>query len=324
MKSFAALTRTALWCVSALLSGSAIAQSSGGTPLRVIVPYAAGGQTDVMARVIGEFMQKTLQRPVIVENRPGAGGLIGLKTLQTSPADGNTLLFRDSGFVAAPLLLKAADYDPLKDLQPVASVGRSDMFFMVSKDVPAKTIPEFIAWAKTQPNGVTAANNGQNTGAHLAAALFGKRTAINVIHVPYKGVVETVTALITGDAKMQINVMTDALAGQISKGNVRLLAAASTAPSAFAPGLPRVSETVANFGFDGFFAFLALPAVPTERVDAIAKAVELALTDATTLDKLQKLSVYPVYRGPRELGSDIARQYRFYKGIVDELGVEAQ
>src|SRR5690606_19012450 len=117
-------------------------------------PYQAGGQTDVMARIIAESMHKTLQRNVIVENRTGAGGLIALQALKSAPADGDTVLLRDSAFVVAPMTMKLATYDPLTDLVPVAAVARSDMFLMVSKDVPARTVAEVIAYAKTVPGGI--------------------------------------------------------------------------------------------------------------------------------------------------------------------------
>lgn len=202
-----------------LLAGTVIGMpaswSQEKSPLmRIVVPYAAGGQSDLLARALAQSLSKTLDRNVIVENKVGAAALIGTRAVQTAAPDGNTILFHNSGFVALPLLTKTATYDPDKDFVPVSMVGYSPNFLMINGNVPAKTLPEFIAWAKSQPDGIAAANSGIGSAGHLAAQLFGKRAGVKIVHVPYKGTAETQTALIAGDVQMQLTSSTEVITQQ--------------------------------------------------------------------------------------------------------------
>lgn len=309
-------------CLLAAASQIGFAQST--PPLRIIVPYAAGGGTDALARSLAESMRNTLKRDVVVDNKPGAGGLLGLRALQAAPPNGDTVMLRDSGFVVAPMVQKSANYDPLTDLMPVASVGRIEMLMMVSKDVPARNLHEFIAWAKTQPNGITVASPGVNTGGHMAAELFARRTGVRVIHVPYKGAAETAMAIAQGDAKMQVNVVTDFLLGQIKSGNVKVIAVAANQRSPFMPEVPLVKETIPGYSFEGFYSLVAAPSTPKDRIDLISRAVETALSEPSIRERLSGLYVAPMFRNAADLARDIAAQLAFYKGVVTELKLEAQ
>ena len=214
-------------------------------PIRIVLPYSAGGQTDTASRLIGNHMQKTLGRPVITDNRPGGGALIATRYVQAAPPDGDTLLFYNWGFVTLPMLQKAATYDPLKDFDAVCMVGNGPNFLMVTDAVPAKTIPEFLAYARSLPHPIECANSGINTGGHIAAALLEKLADIKILHVPYKGSADVTTALITNQVKMQVSVTTDPLNPYIKSGRVRILGIATRLKScAAASGTTcRPSET---------------------------------------------------------------------------------
>ncbi|HVZ45201.1 MAG TPA: tripartite tricarboxylate transporter substrate binding protein [Ramlibacter sp.] len=323
MRQLASLAALAFAAIAAL-PFSAIAQTDA-RPLKIIVPYPAGGQTDAMARILADSMRKTLHRPVVVDNKPGAGGLIGLHALQAAPADGDTVLMRDLALVIAPMLQKTATYNPNTDIVPVATVGRSDLFLMVPKDVPAKTVPELIAYAKTLPGGISAGNNGINTGAHIAAALFGKRTGVNVVHVPYKGSADATMALITGDSKFQFNTTTDALASHIKDGSVRIIATAAPVVSTFAPGAPPVSQFIPGaWPFEGYFSVFAVPGVAPEKLGAITKALELAVAEPGTRERFAALNVQTLYKPPAEVAKDIVRYQSMYRDLIKELGLEPQ
>jgi tripartite-type tricarboxylate transporter receptor subunit TctC len=312
-------------CVLVAAGHAAFAQLSPATPpLRIIVPYAAGGGTDVLARTLADSMRNTLKREVIVDNKPGAGGLLGLRALQAAPANGDTLMLRDSGFVVAPMVQKTARYDPLTDLVPVAGVGRIEMLMMVSKDVPAGNLPEFIAWAKAQPNGITVANPGVNTGGHMAAELFARRTGVRVVSVAYKGAAETGMAVSQGDAKMQVNIVTDFLLGQIKAGNVKVIAVAANQRSPFMPEVPLVKDTIPGYSFEGFYALMAIPGTPKDKIDQIARAVKIAVGEPAVRERLAGVYVAPAFRGAADLARDIAAQQAFYKGVVQELKLEPQ
>lgn len=303
----------------------ALAQNAGpATPLRIIVPYAAGGGTDAVARTLADSLRTVLHRDVIIDNKPGAGGLLGLRALQSAKPDGDTLLLRDSGFVVAPMVQKAANYNPLTDIVPVASLARIEMLMMVPKEVPANNVAEFIAWAKNQPGGVNVANPGINTGGHMAGELFGLRTGVKVISIAYKGAAETGIALKQGDAKMQINVISDFVHGQIEAGNVKVIGVAANQPSEFAPGVGLVKDTVPNFSFEGFYGLLAAPGVPKDRLAVIEAGVKTALNDPKVRERFAGVYTSPAFKPGSELAKDMVKQQAFYRGVVQELKLEAQ
>lgn len=311
--------------VLACLTGFPAAAQGDARPVRIIVPYPPGGQTDAMARMVGEHISKTLRRPVVVDNRAGAGGLIGLKAMQAAPADGDTYLFRDLALVVAPMLQKTATYNANTDLVPVATLGRGELYLMVPKDVPVRSAAEFIEWAKKQPDGVTAGNNGINTGAHITAAILAKRAGIKVIHVPYKGNGEATLALITGDSKMQFNAPTDALLGHIRSGAVRVLATAAPLPSPFYPSLPAMKDVVPGaWPFEGYFSMFTVPGSPLDKVAAVARAVEAAVSDPAIKEKFLALNVQPLFKPAPELARDIVRYQAMYGELIRELGLEPQ
>lgn len=301
------------------------ALAQGDKPVRIIVPYPAGGQTDAMARMMADSMQKTLKRPVVVDNRPGAGGLIGLRAMQAAPADGDTLLFRDLALVIAPMLQKGASYNPNTDLLPIATVGRSELFLMVPKDSPAKTVPELIAYGKTLPEGLSAGNNGINTGAHIAAALVSKRMGVKVVHIPYKGTADATLALVTGDSKMQFNTISDALMGHIKNGSIRVLATASPFPSPFFPNAPMMKDVSSGaWPFEGWFSVFTAPGSPPDKVAALSRAIEQFTADPVTREKFAAFNVHTVYKPAPELTKDIVRYQAMYSELIKELGLEAQ
>ena len=322
------LLRNCLCLFSALASVAllppALAQTGAAPPLRIIVPYAAGGGTDVVARTLADSLRGVLHRDVLIDNKPGAGGLVGLRALQSAPPNGDTLLLRDSGFVVAPMVQKPANYDPLTDIVPVASLARIEMLMMVPKDVPANNVAEFIAWAKSQPGGINVANPGVNTGSHMAGELFGRRTGVKVISVAYKGAAETGMALKQGDVKMQINVISDFVHGQIAAGNIKVIGVAVNQPSEFAPGVGLVKDSIPNFSFEGFYSLLAAPGVPREKLAVLEAGVKTALTDPKVRERFAAVYTRPAFKSGIETAKDIVKQQDFYRLVVQELKLEAQ
>src|SRR5882757_9558299 len=205
--------------------------------LRLVVPYAAGGVSDVMARILAESMQGDLGRTIIVENRPGAAALIATRYVQASPPDGATLLFHNVGFVTLPMLNKAASYDPAADFEAVAMTGIGAVFLMVTESIPARSTAEFVAYARAHP-GLECANSGVNSIGHMAALLLEKLADIRLTHVPYKGSAETTRALLSGEVKMQISVTTDSLNPYIADGKIRVLCVGTRDRSRLAPQVP--------------------------------------------------------------------------------------
>ncbi len=308
--------------VSGFLAPRIAASQSG--MLRMVVPYAAGGQSDVMMRVLGAPLEKTLGRQLLVDNRPGGAALIGTKVVQAATPDGNTLLYHNSGFVALPMLLKAADYDPLKSFDTVCMTGVSPNMLLVADSVPAKTIPEFLAYARSVPDGIECANSGINSGGHLSAMLLEKLAGIKLLHVPYKGTAETARALISGDVKMQISVTTDSLNPYIKSGKIRILGVASKDRTTLAPGVPTIGEFVPGYAVDGWFGVLAPANTPLAKREQVAAAFKTALDDPAIKARFAELYMEIVWQGPKQFADTIAESIGYFRKMVQALELAPQ
>ncbi|MCC6203322.1 MAG: tripartite tricarboxylate transporter substrate binding protein [Gammaproteobacteria bacterium] len=317
------LLRSAAATALAAASRTALAQDRGsGVVMRIVVPYAAGGQTDMMARVLAPLLSRTLERNVIVENRPGAAALIGTRAVQTAAPDGNTLLFHNTGFAALPLLTRGANYDPVKDFTPVATVGNGPNFLIVNGSVPARTLPELIAYAKTQPEGIDSANAGLGSAGHLITQLFAKRAGIKIVHVPYKGSAETANALISGEVKMQLTSPTEVLTQQAKAGKVRFLAVSSRERTVLAPNLPTMAETLPGFVNDGWFGLIATGGSPAAHVKQTADAILKAMAEPEVRERFLQLYIDPKPMDSAQFAAAIQEATEFWKTVISELGIQ--
>jgi tripartite-type tricarboxylate transporter receptor subunit TctC len=307
----------------AVVSASRITTAQQGI-IRIIVPYAAGGQTDVMARLLAASMDKTLGRRVLVDNRPGAAALIGTKAVQLAPPDGDTLLFHNSGFGVLPMLSKSADYDPVKDFEAVAMVGQSPNMLMVTDSVPAHTMPEFLAYARSVPAGIECANSGINSGGHISAMLLEKLAKIKLLHVPYKGSAEVTRALLSGDVKMQVSVTTDSLNPYIKSGKIRILGVASKERTALAPGVPAISEFLPGYSVDGWFGILAPALTPLDKREVMSAAIKAALEEPALKKRFDELYMEVIYQGPKKFAETIVGSISDFKAVVQELELTPQ
>lgn len=307
-----------------LMSGLGSASAQGRGPVQIVVPYAAGGITDTLARLMAESMRKSLGREVLVDNKPGAAALLATRHVQNADPDGNTLLFHNSGLVLLPMLKKDTKYDPVKDFDPVAMTGIGPNFLMVHESVPARTVPEFIAWAKAQPRAIECANSGINSGGHISAMLLEKLAGLRLLHIPYKGSAVVTTALITGEVKMQVSVTTESLNPYIKQGRVRVLAVATTERTRLAPELPTIGETVPGYAIDGWYGILAPANTPLDRREVIAASIKKALDEPLIKERFASLFMEPVYRGPKEFADAVVASAANFKNIVGMLGLTAQ
>ncbi|MBN9426467.1 MAG: tripartite tricarboxylate transporter substrate binding protein [Burkholderiales bacterium] len=290
-------------------------------PIRLVVPYAAGGQTDTLARVLAVSMEKTLGQTVVTENRPGAGALLGTRFVIQSPPDGNTLLFHNSGMVSTAVLRKAPPYNPVKDLDPIAMVGVSPNMLMVHESVPARTIPEFLAYARSRPNGIECANSGNNSGGHISALMLQKLANIKIIHIPYKGSAEVTTALLSGEVKMQISVTTESLNPHIKAGKIRVLGVATKERSQLAPELPTIGDYVPGYAMDGWFGILTSAGVDAARKEQLAAAIQKALTEEPIKRKFLELNMGPTWEGPSDFTRRVGDTVGYYEGLIEKLNL---
>jgi len=293
--------------------------------MRIVLPYSPGGIIDVLTRILTPSMSKTLNRTIIVENKPGAAGLVAVRAVQNARPDaGLTVMVQNISFIGMPYMQKIANYDPMKDFTPIAMMGEGPGFIYVHGSVPAKNIAEFIAWAKTQPNGVEAATAGAGGGGHTWTLLLAKKAGINLLAVPYKGGAEMTTALMTGEAKIMISTATEALNGQVRAGKLKLIGVTSDRPSALAPGVPVVADTVPGYVISGWLSFFGQANMAQEDVQSVSKAVQIALAEPGVKERFTGLFAEVRYEGPAELAVSMRKVDEFYQRLVADLGIVPQ
>ncbi len=318
-------TRILLAAACAAFCAAAIAQSFPSKPVRIVVPYPAGGTTDLMARALQEPMAKTLGQPVIVDNKPGAAGAIGAREVARSPADGYTLLFSNNGpSSTTPLLVKDAGYDGLKDFAPVSLVSTAPLFVVVNAAVPANDLKGFIDFARTQPNGLEYASAGIGSLGHLASELFARSAGIKMIHIPYKGQAPTSNAVMTGEVKVLITTSSSAMNSFIAAGKLKLLAVSSAEPSPLAPGTPVVSTVLPGYKVDIWFGLLAPAGTPPEVVARLNDAVSKAVALPDLQQRFINFGVIATAGSPKRLGDLIAEEVPRWTQIVREAGIRAE
>ncbi|OGA00290.1 MAG: hypothetical protein A3H35_04465 [Betaproteobacteria bacterium RIFCSPLOWO2_02_FULL_62_17] len=246
------------------------AQSYPVKPVRVIVPYAAGGAVDAMARVFGQKYSELWGQTVIVENRAGAGGNIGSEVVAKAAPDGYTLLLNTSGQAVAPALYKRLSYDAVKDLAPVAGMVASALILVAPLQSSATSVKEFIALAKAQPNKLNFGSTGIGSGPHLAQEMFKSMAGIDIVHVPYKGDAPLFPALFTNEVQLAVVPSQTALA-HIKAGKLRVLAVTNANRSASLPEVPTVAESgLPGYAFGGWTGLFASGGTPREVIRKIA------------------------------------------------------
>ncbi|WP_371818080.1 tripartite tricarboxylate transporter substrate binding protein [Bradyrhizobium sp. CCBAU 53421] len=269
-------------CVAALLtvsiSGShADAEDYPARPVRIIVPFGPGGPADVVARQIGSILQENLGQPFVVENRTGAGGVIGTLEVAKAPADGYTLLMMSNTQTANETLVPQRKYELMRDLTPIASLNTSDLVIVVHPAVPAKTLQEFITLAKAEPGKLNYASSGQGTPYHMAGELFKAMAGINIVHVPYRNSGEARAGVIGGQVQMMIDAV-PAMAPNVAENQVRALATTGKTRSAVLSNVPTVVEAgVSGYEATIWLGLMAPAGTPKPIVEKLNTAVNAAV-----------------------------------------------
>jgi tripartite-type tricarboxylate transporter receptor subunit TctC len=321
--------KTALRSALALLfvwaAPLAFAQSYPSRPITLVVPYAAGGGNDVIARIVAERMSTALGQQIVIENRGGAGGTIATRQVAHAPPDGYTILIATSSLAINPSLYPNAGYDPLKDFAAVGLIASSSNVVLVHPSVPAKSIAELIAIAKREPGTLTFASTGTGSSVHLSAELFAAMAGIKINHVPYKGSGPALNDLIGGHVAMMFSTMASAV-GLVREGNkVRALAVTGGKRSPLFPDLPTVAES----GLPGYESVLHYGIVAPAGTPPLAVArLNAVLNSALTSDEVQKrLSVdgaEPLPSTPDQYAADIAAEQAKWSDIIRKAGVKAE
>jgi tripartite-type tricarboxylate transporter receptor subunit TctC len=305
------------------VSRFAWAQAYPTRPVRLIVPFAAGGSTDITARLMGQWLSERLGQPFVTENRPGAGTNIGTEAVVRAPPDGYTLLL-----VGPPSAINATLYDKLnfnfiRDIAPVAVVIRVPNVMVVNPSVPAKTVPEFIAYAKTNPRKVNMASSGNGTSPHVAGELFKLMSGVDLVHVPYRGGAPALTDLIAGQVQVYF-ATTPASIEYIRAGTLRALAVTTAARSEALPDVPTVGEFVPGYEASGWFGVGAPKSTPAEIIDKLNREINAGLADAKIKERLVDLGGTVLALSPAEFGKLIADETEKWGKVIRATNIKAE
>ena len=278
-------------------------------PVRFVVPVAAGGLTDILTRMLAQRLQQRLGQPVPVDNKPGAGGIIGMENAARSPADGYTLVMSYIGVAAVnPWIYPNLSYNPIKDFEPISFVANFPMVLAVHPSVPANSVQEFVALLKRQPGALNYGSAGNATTSHLAMALFLRETGTTANHIPYKGAAPAMNDLLAGQISAVFDSLTLVLP-QIRSGRLRALGIASSQRTSLAPDLPTISESgVSGFEVTGWYGVLAPAGVPKAIIDRLSREFRNIVADPEMRREMAS-------RGIEATGSDTAA---FGKLLRDE------
>jgi tripartite-type tricarboxylate transporter receptor subunit TctC len=293
-------------------------------PIRLIVPFAAGGLNDVVARLVAPYLEKSLGQPVIVDNRPAASGIVGTEATAKAPPDGHTLLMVASSFTVIPATNQKVPYDAERDLAAVGMVAKNPLLFLVNPKVPAHSLAEFVALAKTNPGKFNYASPGAATQTHLVVELFSQKAGIRLQHIPYRGGAPAVTAMVAGDTQFTV-ISTLLSLPQIQAGALRAVATGGLERDPQLPDLP----TVAEQGYPGFEAIqwiglLTAAGTPDEIIAQLNTELNRALRDPDLIARFSQQGLTPAGGTPAKFQATIASDLKNFGEIARAANIKAE
>ena len=314
-------TRFAAIALLAVFAGIGAA-SAADYPVRSVkwvVPYPPAGTTDVLARIVAQWLSEKMGQPFVVENKPGAGNNIGVEAVVTAPPDGYTMLLVNPANGINASLYKKLSYNFIRDIVPVAGLIRTPNVMEITNSLPVKNVAEFIAYCKANPGKVNMASSGSGTSVHLSGELFKHMTGCNMLHVPYKGAGPALTDLIAG----QVHVLFDNLpssAGHIKGGRIRALAVTSAGREPSMPDLPTVGDTVKGYEATAWFGIGMPKGTPRDIIEKVNAEVNRALADPKMRERLAELGGRPIPGTPEDFGKVIAAETEKWAKVVAASG----
>jgi tripartite-type tricarboxylate transporter receptor subunit TctC len=287
-------------------------------PIHLIVPYAAGGNADVVARATAGYMTKALNAQIVVENRPGAGGVIGTLATAKAPPDGYWLCVCGIGSISVGPAIEAVPYDPLKDIAPISLINTSPLIMVVNPKSPPNTVRELIAWANSKPAGLTYGSSGTGGLMHVAGEVFRNRTGAELTHVPYRGSGQTMAALLTGEIDVAFAIASDVM-GQISA--VRPIGVTTARRSPYLPDVPTVMEQgIPDFDLTSWIGLFAPPGMPESIIDRLAQTMANMAKSTQTQKIYADFGATAVANSPdqfaEQLRSEAVRWKQYLGGLV--------
>ena len=307
-----------------MAGGYACAQSPfPSKPVHIFVPYAAGGGVDILARTLGDVVSRQWGQSVVVENRPGAGGLVASQALATSPPDGYTLIVVASGHATNPFLYPKIPYDTFKDFTPISLLGSSPNILLVRADSPFKTLADLIAQARAKPGSLSFAHAGTGTSTHLAGELLKNLARIDINAIPYKGGAPAINDLLGGQIPMSFNNGPESV-GQLEAGTVRALAVTTASRAPFLPNVPSMAETVPGYDTEVWWGLLGPAGMPADVVAKLSHDFVAALNTDAVKERLTKLGALPIGSTPQQFDAKIHADYEKWGPIIKAAGIKAE
>jgi len=291
----------------------------GGNVIHIVVPFAAGGAREVLARSFHGELSAALGRPVIVENRPGAGGAIGTASVARAAPDGNTLVFAASSHHLTALLAEKPPYDPIKDFAPVANIGMQSYVLMTSARLPVQTVAQLVSHAKARPGALNYASPGHGSSGHLAMAYFARLAGIEMVHIPFKSTQDATNDVLAGRSHALIVPNVGAMPFA-KDGRIRLLGVTSPKRSAFLPEVPAVAEDVPGYAFESWFGLLAPARTPRPLIDRLNAEVAKLLANPVILERLAAQGVEPRALTPEAFEKLLREDYAAMAKVVKAVG----
>jgi tripartite-type tricarboxylate transporter receptor subunit TctC len=313
-----------LAAAAAFASPAAMAQAYPNKPIKLIVPFAPGGFTDVVARILGQKLSVALGQQLVVENKAGAGSTIGTEFVAKAPPDGYTLVMVSTTHVISPWIYKSLNYDPIKSFTVVGKLVDSPYVLLVNPKVPAKDVKEFIALAKAQPNTIHYASSGNGSSQHLMGGLFAAMTGAPLKHVPYRGSAGAATDLVAGVVESSFAGVPNALA-QVPAGRLRALAVTTAKRTAMLPDVPTMQEAgVPGYDASVWLALLAPAGTPPEIVARLNTEIAKVMNSPDAHKALVEAGVEPTPSTPEEMSTYMVREMARWGKVVKEAGVKLE
>jgi tripartite-type tricarboxylate transporter receptor subunit TctC len=308
----------------ALALGAGAAQAAWPErPVQVLVPFAAGGITDVIARVAAERLQTAFKQPFVVENDPGAAGILAAQRLARAAPDGYTLMSCPVFQITIAPFTHKVDFDPMKDFTPIAILATGPFVIAARAGVPANTLAEFITYVKSKPGQLNYGSGGSGSLSQIVAAMFLKSAGLDMVHVPYKGLAPAFTDLLAGHIDMLAATPVE-IQGYLQSDKVKLLAVTGAERSPQLPGVPTVAETLPSPPIETTHGILAPAKTPSDIVSAVAREIAAAEKDPTFRARLERIGVEPAIKTPAELAAIIAADTARWREVVRDLGIKVQ
>jgi len=311
------------WIFAGVLAGAvpAHAQEFPVKPIRLIVPFAPGGPSDISARAIADALRDVLSQPVVVENRPGAGAVVATQALLGAPADGYTLMMASNSLSTGKWLFKHLPFDPLRDLQAVIGVTRSPLFVLVSSTFPGDRIGDLIRAAEQRPGKLNYASAGAGTMPHLAAELLKQRYGLDMTHVPYRGSGPALTDVISGQVQVYIDIVLSAQS-HVRAGTVKALGVTTKTRIAAFPDIPTLDEQgVKDYEVTSWFGIVTRADVPDAIVAKLNAAVDKALQTAAVRERLVSMGAIPIGGPPQVFHRMIEGEYGMWGKVITDAGI---